>query len=73
MVEVLGIQTNQNKIFVEIIFINKSGTVACAFERTEDGAVIKHEIQIQDDGQSLLKHILHDGFIQGKKLAPVCF
>ena len=44
MIEVLGIQKNQDKIFMEIIFINKSGTVACAFEKTDDGATIKHEI-----------------------------
>jgi hypothetical protein len=60
------------EVQTDIFYLNKTGSIICGFEPTQDGGFIKQEFEIAQK-KSLLKMAVHDNFIPGKTLGPSKF
>jgi hypothetical protein len=59
-------------VHIDVLYLNKAGTLVCGFEMSGDGSFIKQEFEITNK-RSLLKMAAHDNFIPGKVLDPSRF
>ena len=67
--DVLGLSQG---VFIDILYLNKSGTLACGFLTMPDGTVLKEEYDISRSN-SILNQALRNDFIPGKILASSKF
>lgn len=60
------------EVQIDLLYLNKAGTLVCGFEQSGDGTFLKQELEITEK-RSLLKMAVHDTFIPGKLLGPSKF
>ena len=70
--QVLHLQNTNDQVFIDTVYVNQSGTLACGFEEVDENSCVRHEFDTSER-KSLLKNALSQGYRPGAKLMPAKF